>query len=223
MSPRDRNASLYERRSAWPGLPPQVADLFGRATLMPMPEVLSLLLPLVKPTGVYTALSVALLLGPWSRGQGFLMGVVLVFLGFVLWTLVYYVIHRWALHRKNTPAWIRRLEDHYYHHQVPDDRREYPYRLKDTLPRFGAMALLLGALLWPFGRSHAVAPLMSGYVLGNLVFEWVHFCAHTEQTHRYPWVRLWVRQHLKHHFKNPSSNYGTVTPFWDFVFRSYRP
>ncbi len=64
-----------------------------------------------------------------------------------------------------------------------------------------------------------VAPVFSGFILGYLVYDMLHYA-----THHLPMqgrvMKYLKRYHMLHHFKTPEQRYGVSSPLWDFVFRT---
>lgn len=158
--------------------------------------------------------------GAWSAwAVGPTLGVPLFLLGVLNWTLLEYMLHRFAFHAAPGTSATRKLNLfmlHGYHHEFPDD----PWRLVApplmSWPIAAVIALLYwlvaGALWWP---------LFGGTVLGYLAYDWTHYYTH----HFRPTTTLgkYMRRiHLVHHFADGERNMGISSPLWDFVFGTYR-
>jgi len=139
--------------------------------------------------------------------------------GVLVWTLFEYVLHRWVLHlpAEGEGADIAAYLMHGHHHIDPED----PHRLVATpIQWLSALALFggLSALLLP--TPHWISA-STGFVLGYLAYEWIHWSAH----HRTPRTRVgrWLRRHhLRHHFESPDARFGISSPLWDVMFRTRR-
>jgi sterol desaturase/sphingolipid hydroxylase (fatty acid hydroxylase superfamily) len=140
--------------------------------------------------------------------------------GFLVWTLLEYVLHSAAFHGVvHSPA-LRALQaSHLGHHHDPKDPTQIVARLAISLP----LALVFFALFWLGLRSVQLAGLlMSGLIAGYLAYEVFHFAIH--RSRRWRWLlRPLIRHHLYHHHKDASRCYGVTTPLWDWVFRTGRP
>lgn len=141
-------------------------------------------------------------------------------LGFLVFSLIEYLHHRWGGHL------IRRgrlYKSHQSHHRDP---REGGIRLWkkyiQRAPTVIAFALLLAGplylLLVPATASFAVAGLFAG----NVYSEAFHHSMHHRAPHTRAGEWLW-RQHYSHHYSESGYNYGFTSPLWDFVFRTYKP
>lgn len=139
--------------------------------------------------------------------------------GFLLWTLLEYVLHSRFFHERAPSQrllWLR--ASHGSHHEDPDDPNRIVARLSFSLP----VALFLFTALGLALRSAGLAGLvMVGLIVGYLSYEVIHFAIH-----RVPWARRVLRplvsHHLHHHHADPSRCFGVTTPLWDWVFRTGR-
>lgn len=139
-------------------------------------------------------------------------------LGWLIWSLVEYCLHRFLFHSLvPTEEHPERYLAHAYHHDFPDD----PWRL---------VMVPLGS--WPLGVIFAVVfrlafgaeywlPAYAGAAVGYVGYDWIHYYTH----HARPtgglgrWMRMY---HLQHHFDHSPTRYGVSSPLWDFVFGTYR-
>ena len=82
---------------------------------------------------------------------------------------------------------------------------------------FYGLFYLVGAVL--MNSPHWVDPLVSGFILGYLVYDLTHYA-----THHFPMKRgvfkFLRRYHMQHHFKTPNARYGVSSPLWDYIFRT---
>jgi len=146
-----------------------------------------------------------------SRGIGWWLS------GFLLWTLVEYILHRVIFHRKPRNLAERQFHflAHGIHHKDPWD----PTRL--VFPLFGGVIIasviyLVLALFLPLGPSFLT---MSGLLTGYLAYDMGHLAWHHASL-KAGWFRYLQRYHLAHHYKDRDSRFGVSQPLWDWVFRS---
>ncbi len=137
--------------------------------------------------------------------------------GFLVWTLLEYVLHSRFFH--DPPAIFRWLGDsHLSHHDVPQDPDRIVSRLATTLPIAVVFYAGFSLVLWSPQRA---ALVLVGLIVGYLSYEVIHFAIHCV-----PGVRRLVRplasHHLHHHYADPSRCYGVTTPLWDWVFHTGR-
>lgn len=134
--------------------------------------------------------------------------------GFQLWVLGEYLLHRFAMHELNGKGIMSR--EHLLHHVAAGWTFSYIHPLSwiGMLAVGFAAWLPLGAALVSFGFGLAVA---IGWAVGYFFYEYQHAVAHLKApTNRYErWVR---KHHFHHHFGHPRSNHGVTLPIWDKVF-----
>lgn len=123
-------------------------------------------------------------------------------LGFIGWSLVEYVFHRWVLH-----TILHDVHDLHHEHQ------------KDFIAIHPGISLILYISLWGllgFGSN----PIMIGYSLGYILYSVLHTLFHyTLIKPSNPLYRLKMN-HVAHH-RNDKVNHGVSHPIWDLVFRTY--
>lgn len=140
-------------------------------------------------------------------------------IGALGWTLVEYLLHRFAFHFGPTDiGFVRTIlfGMHGYHHEFPSDHRRLV-----APPALGwPIAAVLSVFYWAiFGPYWQV--LLAGTLLGYLGYDWMHYYTH----HAVPknrFGRFMRRFHMEHHFKSATQQFGLSSPLWDFAFFSYR-
>lgn len=169
--------------------------------------------PPALPYILYLPLAAACL---WAaRDLALVVLVALVLVGWLLWTLIEYWLHRGFFHmRADTPA--RRVTSfivHRHHHVAPEDR---DHLVATPLYSLGLFLLLLAA--YSLIDSVARWPLLAGGMLGYLAYEAAHWRAHHAPGARLG--RALRRHHMHHHFVDRAGNFGISTRLWDLVFRT---
>lgn len=134
--------------------------------------------------------------------------------GLLLWTLLEYLLHRYAHLSSFSMSNGRR--PHLGHHARPTDLSVMVTPLWFTLPvsltLWGCLRLVLGS--WPMASA-----VLIGVLAGYVTYEVVHYRIHiTSRPGRL--LRRLRDYHYHHHFRNASERFGITTPVWDFVFRS---
>jgi sterol desaturase/sphingolipid hydroxylase (fatty acid hydroxylase superfamily) len=132
----------------------------------------------------------------------------LVVAGMAAWTLVEYLVHRFAFHHRFPLG--RRL--HQLHHDHPSDPDAERSSLSTPLLASPFGLVILGTAGMEDG-SAIFAGLLSGY----LIFIAVHYAVHRWTIEPGYWLYSTKIRHLTHHrFEN--CNFGVTTIFWDIVF-----
>lgn len=146
----------------------------------------------------------------WSVMVGLIVG------GIALWTLIEYVLHRFAFHliTEKEPWKFLSSGFHLLHHEIPNAPNYVVAPLIFAFPTY----LMLIALLWLVTQNLGIALLIaSGIAIGYLVYEWIHYFAHHGKARTR--VGKYLKQyHMIHHFKDSHNYYGVSSPFWDIVF-----
>jgi len=137
--------------------------------------------------------------------------------GFLLWTLVEYVLHRVIFHREPRSLVERKFHflAHGIHHKDPWDSTRLVFPLLGGMIIASLIYSVL-AMLLPTGPSLLA---MSGLLVGYLAYDIGHLAWH-HASFRAPWFRYLQRYHLAHHYKDRDSRFGVSQPLWDWVFRS---
>lgn len=135
-------------------------------------------------------------------------------LGWAMWTLGEYCLHRFAMHELNGKGIMSR--EHLRHHIGATWNFSYTHILS-----WIGMALVGFAVWMPLART-LVGPAFGwavavGWPFGYFFYEWVHAQAHLSAPRNAygRWVR---RNHFFHHYGNPRSNHGVSIGVWDRVF-----
>lgn len=132
-----------------------------------------------------------------------------VVVGFVLWTLAEYLIHRFAFHGP-----LRALHD--VHH-----RRPSAYIGVASWGTAAAFTSAWGALALAAELPTANA-ITAGILLGYLAYIVVHDrMHHGDRTQFGPWMRSRFARHAAHH-RGGHANFGVTTALWDHVYHTYR-
>jgi sterol desaturase/sphingolipid hydroxylase (fatty acid hydroxylase superfamily) len=130
-------------------------------------------------------------------------------LGFVLWTLLEYVIHRIALHRMPVFSPMHSL-----HHNAP--------LAYIATPSWISVSVWLGVVMFPlwwytsFNLADGITVgLMTGYWWYGYVHHVIHHHAHKRSSAYFSELRAW---HMRHHHSPKRGNFGVTTHLWDHVF-----
>lgn len=137
-------------------------------------------------------------------------------LGALTWTLLEYVIHRWAGHgrrfRKN-PFGV----EHVRHHV---EGNYFAPSWKKLIIAAVVTAILCGPAIAVAGTGPGVA-WVAGLIGFYGVYEVIHRREHTHEGFG-PYGRWARRHHFYHHFVDGRMNHGVTSPIWDVVFGTYR-
>jgi dihydroceramide fatty acyl 2-hydroxylase len=141
----------------------------------------------------------------------------LMLVGYGLWTLFEYWLHRLVFHFEPEHGIGAKL--HWMIHGVHHDHPNDPLRL--VMPPAASIplaVLVVGALFLIFGSLHAPA-VVAGFLGGYLIYDEIHYALH----HHTPKSRLGKKLrelHMRHHFQDDERGFGISAPYWDVVFRT---
>jgi dihydroceramide fatty acyl 2-hydroxylase len=159
---------------------------------------------------------VIVLLEVWAISRVHVLGVVaLAMLGYALWTLLEYWLHRIVFHFEPEDGIGARLHwiIHGVHHDHPNDPMRLVMPPAVSLP---LAALFFGIFYAAFG-PHLSPGVTAGFLGGYLVYDMTHFYVH----HGHPRsriTRLLRERHMRHHFQDDTRGFGVSAPYWDNVF-----
>ena len=142
----------------------------------------------------------------------------LFFLGFISWTFVEYMMHRYVYHIRTHTDFRKRFQykAHGFHHEYPKDkgRLAMPPLLSITIATI--LLLLFRVIMGDF--TFAFLP---GFLVGYAFYLSVHYMVHIYQPPRNVLRFLWVN-HSVHHYKDGDQVFGVSSPLWDYVFGTMR-
>jgi 4-hydroxysphinganine ceramide fatty acyl 2-hydroxylase len=139
-------------------------------------------------------------------------------LGVLAWTLLEYIIHRYAFHYEPRSSWGKRLHFmmHGVHHDYPNDASRLVMPPSVSVP---LAFVFYGMFLILFGRYTPAA--FAGLIFGYLCYDMIHYATHHFSMKNRVWQRL-KQYHLLHHYKDDHIGFGVSSPLWDFVFGTRR-
>lgn len=142
--------------------------------------------------------------------------------GLLLWTLSEYLLHRFLFHYEPKNATQEKIffMFHGIHHAQPQckTRLVMPPVLSIPLAAvfYGLFYLVFSLVL---GIPHWVAPTFSGFILGYLAYDMIHYATHHFAMRDGYWKYI-KRYHMQHHYKTPTKRFGVSSPIWDSVFQT---
>jgi 4-hydroxysphinganine ceramide fatty acyl 2-hydroxylase len=140
--------------------------------------------------------------------------------GFLIWTLVEYILHRFIFHMEPWYSSGFSLQFHFImhgqHHKVPFDHRRLVF---PPLPASIVMLLIY----MPFAQLQVVPlaeqrALFAGGVVGYVTYEMVHYYLHHGSPPPGSYLASLKSYHVAHHYVNPNRGYGVSSKLWDLPF-----
>ncbi len=135
--------------------------------------------------------------------------------GYVLWTLFEYWLHRLVFHFEPEEGIGARL--HWMIHGVHHDHPNDPMRLVMPPSASIPLALLFCGMFWLVLGPAAAPVFAAGFLAGYLFYDMLHYHVH----HHKPRTRVGKRLrelHMRHHFQDHERGFGVSAPWWDYVF-----
>ncbi len=154
--------------------------------------------------------------GGLGEAVGIIASISVFALGVLAWTLVEYVIHRWAFHLHPTSEIGKQVHFlvHGIHHDYPRDSTRLVMPLLVSVPLACAFYAGFAWLVAPYHNA-----LFSGFIFGYVAYDSIHYA-----THHFPMTsrmgRFLKEYHMKHHYVDDHTAFGVSSPLWDFVFRT---
>jgi sterol desaturase/sphingolipid hydroxylase (fatty acid hydroxylase superfamily) len=137
--------------------------------------------------------------------------IILFILGLILWTLVEYILHRFAGHElKGQNPFKKELFKHHKNNNY-----------FASVLKMGGLSILVSLMMFALFSTVLSVPyaLVSsfGFTSGYLYYEFIHKGIHLN--YKFIPTKL-IDHHMSHHQKMPLKNYSVTTKLWDKVFKS---
>lgn len=157
---------------------------------------------------------VSLYYGITTTPISFWMAILLVIAGFLAFTFVEYLMHRFIYHMLPTTKVKDKVQYaiHGVHHDYPKDKDRL------AMPPFvsGLYAVIL-YYVFVFLMGDYAYYFLPGFLIGYSLYLGIHYIVHAYQPPKNFLKVLWVN-HAIHHYKDPDVAFGVTLPIWDYVF-----
>ncbi len=143
-----------------------------------------------------------------------------VLVGWFIWTLVEYLLHRFLFHYHPKTERFKRVFflAHGVHHAQPLCRTRLVMPPVISIPLglafFGIFHLVFGVII---ARPRWFSPVFAGFIIGYIVYDVMHYTLHHARG-RNAYLLMCRRQHMQHHGACPGMRFGVSSPVWDYVF-----
>lgn len=151
----------------------------------------------------------------------FFAAISLSLLGWLRWTLVEYLLHRFAFHYKGNELIIKSVENlHRVHHEEPNVSTRLLFPLIGSVP-VALLLLSLDLLFWGgiLGEPWAGIFFYTGSLWGYILYDFLHWSEHFLKVD-FAWHRNLRSRHMRHHV-NPEIFFGVSTSLWDRVLGTF--
>jgi sterol desaturase/sphingolipid hydroxylase (fatty acid hydroxylase superfamily) len=167
------------------------------------------------PLIIFYGLAVGLMAYTFYEGVLAATSSVLLFVGgFLIFTLVEYLVHRYTYHMPTPTPKRERMQYvmHGVHHDFPRDKTRL------ALPPL--LGIALATLFFLFYRlllgTYGI-PFTAGFVAGYASYLCVHYSVHAFPPPRNFLRILWIH-HALHHYQQNDAAFGVSSPLWDVIF-----
>lgn len=133
--------------------------------------------------------------------------------GFILFTLAEYLIHRFLYHLPSVyEEGAIAYAFHGIHHKFPKDKKRLVMPPVASV-LIAALILTINYLLW----GAIGIPFTAGFLFGYAAYLSVHYVVHRYKPPKNFLKTLWIH-HSIHHYKEDDKAFGVSSPLWDYVF-----
>lgn len=166
------------------------------------------------PVSIFLVIAAGLLYYGFTHGFIDLLSAFGLFLlGWLLFTLLEYLAHRYIFHMHTDTPFKETIQYKFHgvHHQYPKD--------KERLAMPPIMSLLISSLLFFVFRlvfGNLVFGILAGLLFGYALYLLVHYAIHAYAPPKNALKILWVH-HSIHHYKDHDRAYGVSSPLWDWI------
>ena len=166
------------------------------------------------PVMLYGPIVLALLAWGLDGGTGW-STLALLILGYALWTLTEYWLHRLVFHFEPEQGIGLRLHHliHGVHHDHPND----PHRLVMPPSASIPLAAIFCLIFWLAFGDPTWRVVAAGFIGGYVAYDSIHYLVH-HSVPRGPIGRTLRERHMRHHFQDDTSGFGVSAPYWDAIF-----
>jgi hypothetical protein len=134
--------------------------------------------------------------------------------GWLIWTFLEYLIHRFLMHELLIPGQKDTLFHHHEHHSNPSNLKVNFFHRTFTL--------LLGIMInWVAWERNSTFTIFAGFFTGFLMYNILHYLLH-KPVGKYIFPRI-QRAHILHHTRYPNQGYSFSTILWDWLFNTLAP
>ncbi len=169
------------------------------------------------PLTIFTVIAAVLFYyGIMEKGFEVPVMIVLFVLGFLFFTLVEYLMHRYLYHIEPTTERRKKMAYtmHGVHHDYPKDKKRL------AMPPL--LSLIIATIFFVIYRAvmgNYAFGFLSGFLMGYTAYLAIHYSVHAFKMPQNFLKVLW-EHHLTHHYRETDRAFGVSSPLWDYVFRT---
>lgn len=163
---------------------------------------------------IYVPASVATFWLALDAGVAVVSSVGLLLVGWLIWTLTEYWLHRTLFHWVPKTRWGEQFHFivHGVHHKWPRDKYRLVMVPAISIPVYLLFAAVFVGLFGSYGWA-----MHTGFTVGYMCYDMTHYYIH----HHAPknrWFKALRKNHMLHHFKDHDTRFCVSNLLWDRVF-----
>ncbi|PWT77909.1 MAG: hypothetical protein C5B59_02775 [Bacteroidetes bacterium] len=164
----------------------------------------------IKCIGIFFLICIVpLALANWFSENRLVFHIILFIDGWLTWTFIEYILHRFWNHSKSADKQNAIVQRHLHHHT-------HPTEIKVTGKQRLAMVLIGFVLISISSRTDNFITFLAGIWIGFFWFFMMHYFLHQRWSKKV-FPRL-LEYHITHHCKEPDRCFGISCTCWDLVF-----
>jgi hypothetical protein len=134
--------------------------------------------------------------------------------GFVFWTLIEYILHRFVFHHHPKTKFGEKINYiiHGNHHEYPRDKERL---FMPPLPSIIISSSFFSLFYFVMNKNAFV--FFPGFMFGYLIYGSMHYAIHAFNP-PFKWMKSLWRNHHLHHYKHSELGFGVSSTLWDHVF-----
>lgn len=170
--------------------------------------------PIYAPIILYFIISAGLLYWAVANASLPVPSVVLLFFaGWLTFTLIEYLVHRYVFHMAPKTKTRKRIQYNFHgvHHEYPKDKD----RLAMPIPVSIMLALFLFGFFYLLIKTYTYG-FLPGMLVGYASYLFVHYIVHAYAPPKNIFKHLWIN-HAIHHYKDDKVIFGVSSPLWDYL------
>jgi hypothetical protein len=143
----------------------------------------------------------------------------------LVWTFIEYKEHRYTFHAElrldpdapadgehNAAIFTRHLHHHVFMNQK--------HRVVIRLSRVAQSMVPSTLLVYFFVPHHIGFSFLAGVMTGFMLYDGFHYAIHHGPDVPLAWFKRMKAQHMRHHFRDNSTEFGVTTDLWDYLLGS---
>lgn len=164
---------------------------------------------------VYCITAAAMFILSWyTRTQPLLFELVLFSWGWLTWTFIEYILHRFWMHSASKTRQNKDFANHQYHHTHPTE-----IKITSVHRIFLVLGLIMMIVISASVSSYLF--IGSGIYCGFVCYTFMHVVLHQKWSAKI--FRRLHDYHIYHHCKYPNRCFGISVVWWDLIFGTTPP